>query len=343
MRQSPCSLFGAVCILCVSGVANLSARQEAEGPPADAGAAAWLLVPIGGKAAALGQTAMADGGSSESVFWNPAGLAWLNSGEVGVHHARTFVSDNTAVTAAFVPGGAGVFALSAYLVDFGSQDVVPPIPGAPVTGRISPKNLVLFASYAQRFFGGLSIGGNYKLIQSRQDCSGDCGSLPTTVSSTHGFDLGIQIAPGPDPSFRIGAAIQHAGRGLQLENRSQPDPLPTRWQAGVMYRINLPKPAQDAQALDARLFADVENAWGQFTGLDVRVGLELGYGELIRLRTGYASVNHLFADDESNTGEAGPSVGIGVNLGRLSVDFSRVFFDNASFDEPVYIGIRADF
>ena len=69
--------------------------------------------------------------------------------------------------------------------------------------------------------------------------------------------------------------------------------------------------------------------------------VELGYGELIRLRTGYASVNKVFQDDDA-TEARGPAVGVGIGLGRLALDFSRIFFDTSNFDEPVYITLRAD-
>jgi hypothetical protein len=77
---------------------------------------------------------------------------------------------------------------------------------------------------------------------------------------------------------------------------------------------------------------DIENKWGEFDDPRMRVGMELGYVDLIRLRTGYA-----FIDAETR----GPSVGLGLRLGLLSVDFSRVFYDSSNFDEPVYISIRA--
>jgi hypothetical protein len=343
MRPNLCK--SAVLLSCLSALfaSSLEARQD-DDPLPDAGNATFLLVAVGGKAAALGQTGMADGGSTESVFWNPAGLASLTQSEIGIHHARTFASDNTALTAAFITPGDGVMALTAYLVDFGSQDVVTfPGPGGPVTGRISPKNLEVLASYAMNVFGPLSLGANYKMIQFRQDCSGDCGAFPTAVGTTHGFDLGAQLIPGDDPSFRFGAAVQHAGFNLRLEDRAQESPLPTRWQVGGMYQIRLPAPTPETEGIDARILLDAENAWGRWSGFDLNVGLELGYGDLIRLRTGYASVNTLFRDDVSDTGARGPSVGMGIRLGRLAVDFSQVFFDDANFDEPVYIGIRADF
>ena len=107
--------------------------------------------------------------------------------------------------------------------------------------------------------------------------------------------------------------------------------------------MTFPSPDPELQPLDARFLLDVQNNWENFSEYDVRVGLELGYGDLIRLRTGYASINELFENNNDETGARGPSVGIGLQLGRVSVDFSRIFYDSANFDEPVYIGIRADF
>ncbi len=296
----------------------------------ETGGAAFLLVPVGGRAAALGQAAIADGGSSEAAFWNPAGLAWMETGEVAAHHAATFISTNTALAAYFRAPGAGVFGVSAYLVDYGSQEVIT-IPGGPISGKFLPKNVQLIASFATVFSDVLAVGVNYKMIQFRQDCSGDCGLFPSVVGTTHGLDFGVQFG-GVESPFRIGAAIRHAGFPLQLEDRDQADPLPTRLEFGLAYRVYLPPPAPDAQPLDARFLVDIENKWGEFDDPRLRIGMELGYVDLIRIRTGYA-----FIDAETR----GPSVGLGVRLGRLSVDFSRVFYDSSNFDEPVYISIRA--
>ena len=306
------------------------ATTQATGEP-EQGGAAFLLVPVGGRAAALGQAAVADGGSSEAAFWNPAGLALMERGEVAAHHAKTFISNNTALAAYFHADRVGVFGMSAYLVDYGSQDVIT-IPGGPVSGKFSPKNVQLLASFATQLDRYIAFGLNYKLIQFRQDCSGDCGLFPSVVGTTHGVDVGLQYGRVESP-LRLGVVVRHAGFKLQLEDSDQADPLPTRLEFGVQYRVTLPPPAPDAQPLDARFLVDVENRWGEFDDPRTRIGLELGYGDLIRMRTGYA-----FIDAETR----GPSVGLGVRLGRLSVDFSRVFYDSSNFDEPVYISIRAD-
>jgi hypothetical protein len=66
------------------------------------------------------------------------------------------------------------------------------------------------------------------------------------------------------------------------------------------------------------------------------VGVESGVGELIRLRGGYA-----FTDSEAR----GPSIGLGMTLGQMSVDLARVFFanDDLGEKEPFHVSFRAAF
>lgn len=324
MRRSPSSTYFVLLLA-------LLAQQASAQDPADPtrGGALFLLLPVGGRATALGQAAIADGGHSEAAFWNPAGLAFLNDTEIAVHHSVTFASNNTALSGYFPVNGLGVVGISAYLVDFGSQEISfgPDLPG----GRISPKGIELLASYATTISTALAVGINYKLVQFRQDCSGDCGSFRTAVGTTHAVDVGVQYVL-PNDALRLGAAIQHAGFKLQLENEGQADALPTRLEFGAIYRVSLPRPAGVEEALDARFLFDIQNDWGDPDDPDARVGFELGYGELIRLRSGYA-----FLQSEGR----GPSVGLGMRLGRFAFDFARVFFDSSSFDEPVHISLRA--
>lgn len=294
------------------------------------GGATFLLLPVGARASALGQAAIADDGNPEAVFWNPAGLASLRSGDVALHYASTFASDNTALSGNLAIGRLGVIGAAVYVVDFGSQEVVPG-PGLPI-GRLSVKNLEFLASYATALTNDLAFGVNYKLIQFRQDCSGDCSTARSLVGTTHGIDVGMQYAIGANDDFRIGMAIRHAGFALQLENRDQADPLPTRVQLGVAYRVALSQPPGMDERFDARILVDLQDAWGQYDNPDARIGLEFGYGEIVRLRSGYAILH-------SET--SGPSVGVGLRFGRLQLDFARIFYDSSSFDEPVHISLRA--
>jgi len=324
MRRSRSEVFA---LILLTTVASVAAAQEPASP--NEGGATFLLLPVGARAAALGQAGTADYGTSESVFWNPAGLASLEAPEFAVHYASTFASNNTAVLADLPVKRLGVVGIAAYLVDFGSQEVVPG-PGLP-TGRISVRNVELLASYATQLTSGFGLGINYKLIQFRQDCSGDCGTARPVVGTTHAVDLGLQYAFGADDAFRVGVAVKHAGFKLQLENRDQADPLPTRVQMGVAYRAILARATERAPELDARLLLDIQDDWGKYDDPDARIGIEFGYGELVRLRSGYAILH---------AETSGPSIGIGVRVGRVGVDFARIFYDSSSFDEPVHISLR---
>jgi hypothetical protein len=311
----------------VAVVPRAGAAQDG-GP--ETGGAAFLLLPVGARAAALGQAAIADAGTSEAVFWNPAGLASLSHSEFAVHYASTFASNNTALTAHFVDRRLGTLGVTGYLVDYGSQEVVPPSGGL-ATGRVSPKNIELLASYATDVAGALGVGVSYKLVQFRQDCQGDCGTLRSVSGTTHGLDVGAQLALGAANALRIGVAIRHAGFRLQLENRDQADALPTQLAVGVAYRLPLPARPPSQTPLGARVLLDLQDEWGEYRSPDARLGLELGYGEAVRLRAGYA-----FLQSESG----GPSVGLGVRFERIVVDFARVFYDTGAFDDPVHLSVR---
>lgn len=314
-----------LCLLLVGLPMHLAGQETGGGT-----GAAFLLVPVGARATALGQAAVADGGTSEAAFWNPAGLATLPHSEFAVHYASTFASNNTALTGYLADDRLGVVGVAAYLVDFGSQDVTPPGGGPPV-GRLSPRGIQLLASYATDVAGSLGLGVSYKLIQFRQDCQGNCGSARTVVGTTHAIDVGLQYAFGAARDLTAGLAVRHAGFRLQLENREQADPLPTRVQLGMAYRVFLPTTLPDGERLDLRFLLDLQEAWGEYGNPDALLGLEFGYRDLVRLRTGYALVE---------SGGRGPSVGLGVRFDRIAIDFARVFFETSTLDEPAYLSVR---
>jgi hypothetical protein len=299
----------------------------AQGDP-ETGGAAFLLLPVGARATALGQAGIADAGSSEAVFWNPAGLATLAHTEFAAHFSSTFASKNTAATIHFVDRRLGTLGITGYLVDYGSQEVIPP-GGELAGGRVSPKNIELLASYATDL-GALALGVSYKLVQFRQDCQGNCGALRSVSGTTHGLDFGAQLGLGPADVLRIGLAVRHAGFRLQLENRDQADPMPTRLALGIAYR--LPWPTRSGpMPVAARVLIDFQDEWGEYGSPDARVGLELGYEELLQVRAGYA-----FLQSESG----GASLGIGIKVERVVIDLARVFQDEGAFDDPIHISLR---
>ena len=310
---------------------NRLAAQE----PLNAGAL-FLVFPVGAQAVGMGQTATAAEGRGEAAFWNPAGLATLSDDEFALHSA-TLVAGRSHVLGAYFPSrGIGVIGGAVYLVDYGDLDRTDA--NGNTIARIAPRNLEFVASYATSLAGSFVFGVSYKLVQFRVDCSGDCRDFPAGTGATHALDVGGQFRVGAGGPLRVGIALRNIGFRLQVQNQAQADPLPTRLAIGAQYDVHFRPPAGAAlnQAFDLKLAADVDSPWGQVGQSETRLGLDVGYQRLVRVRAGYA-----FVQD----GLSGPSVGLGVESGSLGVDIARAFLTGSDLqaESPTFFSFKVTF
>lgn len=298
--------------------------------------AEFLLLPVGARATALGQAATADGGTTEAIFWNPAGLAAIPRAEFAVHHYNAFFGSGDAIALAAHSARLGTVAVAAYLVNYGDLDLTAREGSGVTIGRISPRNVALSVSYATEVGGGVDVGVTYKLVQFRVDCSGDCTDVPASVATSHAVDVGVRFTPAGIPLV-VGVSLRNIGFPLQVENSAQADPLPARFSVGVAYLLVRPAvSARPEEHFDVRVLADVQGALrrGQEAAVAL-VGIESGVGDLIRIRGGYA-----FLDSDAK----GPSLGVGIRIGGMSLDIARVFFANdIGEQEPFHVSFRAEF
>jgi hypothetical protein len=107
---------------------------------------------------------------------------------------------------------------------------------------------------------------------------------------------------------------------------------------GAAYRVML-RPATDfpgADRFDLRMAADVESPWRETGNPGVRVGLDVGYREVVRVRGGYAFVHE---------GLSGPSIGVGVTTGSIGVDLAQAFLTGTDLvaANPTFISFRVAF
>jgi hypothetical protein len=295
--------------------------------------ALFLLLPVGAEAVGMGQAAVTLQGRGEALFWNPAGLATIPSSEFALSSATFVAGPATAITM-FVPRrGIGTFGIGVLLLDYGQQDVG--TDSLSKVATISPRNLEYMASFATSVASAVTVGLTYKLVQFDINCQGNCAGLPNGSSAlTHAFDVGTQISVGSGGALRLGAALKDIGFRLQVNNAAQADPLPARLALGALYRIEF-RPAETAglptlsmadsgkldlthalNRVDLRLSADLDRPWDNSAPPEMRLGIDLGYHDTIRLRSGYAFARQ---------GLSGPSVGMGVHTGSLGLDFARTF------------------
>ena len=317
-------------------------RLDGQELPLNAGAL-FLVFPVGAQAVGMGQTATAAAGRGEAAFWNPAGLATMTDDEFALHSA-TLVAGRSNVLGAYFPSrGIGVFGGAVYLVDYGDLDRTDQ--NGNTIGRIAPRNFEFLASYATNLTGSFVFGISYKLVQFRVDCSGDCRDFPAGSGATHALDFGGQfsVGSGPGGPLRIGIVLRNVGFRLQVQNNAQADELPTRLAVGAQYEVRLRPFAGGTggtggtnQRFDVKLAADLDSPWGQAGQPETRVGIDVGYQKLVRVRAGYA-----FVQD----GLGGPSVGFGIESGSLGVDLARAFLAGSDLqvESPTFFSFRVTF
>lgn len=304
--------------------------------------ALFLVFPVGAQAVGMGQAAMAVEGRSEAAFWNPAGLASLDKDEFTLHSATLAAGAAHAVSLYFPSRGIGVLGGAIYLVDYGDLDRTDSLNNT--IARIAPRNFEFLASYAAALGGAFAFGINYKLIEFRVDCSGDCRDFPNGEGVTHAIDVGGQLTLGETGALRLGFALRNVGFKLQVQNRDQADPLPAQLAAGALYHVDLPggrpadpdNPAAGTDHFDLAVAADVDSPWGETGKPEVRLGLDVGYRQLVRVRGGYA-----FLHD----GLSGPSVGMGLQSGAIGVDLARTFLTGSDLmaASPTFVSFRLAF
>lgn len=323
MRRRLSSAALAAALLSAAG-AQFAAAQSTSGT--DAGV--FLLLPTGAQSVGMGQAFVAAVGGSESVWWNPAGLAGQTKHELAIHHSQTIAATGDVLAFVIPSKHRGAFALSVNILNPGEQQVTDD-QNQPV-GVILPRDLVFAATYAARFGDSFNAGLTYKVIQFRVDCSGQCATVGTFVNSSNAADAGVQYRAKGSP-LGFGLAVRNFGGKVRAGSSGPADALPTRTDAGFLYHIvSLDKYLKDTEVNGA---ASVVATRGE-SGASFRIGAEIVYQNEIHFRAGYV------ADRKNN--DSSPSLGFGIQNGHLGFDIARSFggLSADAGQPPTYLSLR---
>jgi hypothetical protein len=322
MRRLRCS--GPLIALVFSVVLAAPRVMRAQQPATEG--ALFLLLPIGARAVGAGQAIVADQPGSEAVWWNPAAIARTDRAEAAIHHSATIVATGDAVTIVLPSSLLGVLAIGANILNYGRQEITDTIG---TTGFLLPRNVVYAASYATPVGRRMSAGITYKIVQLRLDCSGGCSGIPTVSASSSALDAGVQADLTGIVPVHLGAAIRNVGPRLQVNDKAQADPLPTRIQVGATYDI--PHAAKD---VTLRLATDVLGDV-HLESPSLRIGATATYRGKAYLRGGYLM-------DRGDGDGDGPAIGFGLSTGSLVADIARVMrgFSAEADKAPTYFSLR---
>lgn len=317
-------------VVALATAVALVARPPAAAAQADVAVegALFLLFPVGARSVGTGQATAAVQSGSESVWWNPAGIARQPSAEAAIHHSQSVIGTGDALTVVLPSQSLGVLAASIDIFDYGTLGNTGD--GPEVIGTILPRSFVYAATYAATAGRRLNVGVTYKVLQFRVDCTGPCPPALTDVATTSALDAGIQYDFRRAAPFVIGAALRNVGPRLQLNDSPQADPLPARLQIGALYHVADVARVYRGTTLDlAGDFVDTPS----FRSPSARAGADLSYQSRFHLRGGYV----FRADDAS-----GPSVGLGVVAGSFVLDLARQFagLSADAGEAPTYLSLR---
>lgn len=308
------------------GVAVPAARAQSD-------EAAFLLLPVGARTLGQGQATVASETGSEAVWANPASLARQTTRETAIHHSTTLAVTGDAITFVTPARALGVVAISVNLYNFGEQQITEG-PGQDPVGLILPRNVVYALTWARSIGSHLNAGINYKLIQARIDCTGQCGDIGTGSGTAGGFDVGAQYRFTDEVPLTLGVAIRSIGGDLRATSDEPPAELPRRVQLGASYRLRfIDRYLAD---MDVRVAGEMESSPSFQDEPGLRFGTAIVYQKRVHLRAGWGT-----ADTEAS----GPSVGFGVTAGKLSFDIARTF-EGLSADAgepPTYFSLRYNF
>ena len=309
-------------------LALVAARVFAQEPTGSEGTL-FLLLPTGAQAVGLGQAMVAAKPGSEGIWWNPASMGKQDKREVAIHHSQTVAGPADALTFVLPTSSYGTSALSLNILDLGKQDVTD-INGF-VVGSILARDVVLAGTYAATLTKRLAAGLNYKIVQIRVDCSGECGSVGAEVRSSKALDLGAQYDVHVGAPLTFGAVVRNLGGKVNSKETNRRDPLPTQVEVGAMYRLKfIDHYMKDSELRALGSFVDTRT----FGGKSVRFGADLTYEGKLHLRAGV--VGH---DRRASTSAA---LGLGLQSGGFAFDLARTFggLPTDTGQSPVYVSLR---
>ena len=309
----------------------------------------FLSLGAGARLMAMGDAGLAVTGDASALFYNPAGLAFIEKRSVMLGNMN-WIMDTQIQSGAFAMnfGSLGVFGLSAMFYNYGDAIKATEIDsrselGYRDIGDIEPSEFVVGLGYARQISSQFAIGGQVKLAH--QDLLG--GSVKTRIAYQEdnqwiqeehdasktlvAFDFGTVYNTG----FRdltLAMSFRNFGQEVEYEREAYDIPLTFRFgiTGNVFKLLN-----RESENMDLLLNVDYLHPrdWSE----RMNIGLEYGLNNLVFIRGGY-KVNYT---------SQGICLGAGLNLdlpmGAFRLDYAYKDTKDTLFDTVHVYSLSMDF
>lgn len=263
--------------------------------------AQFLKIGVGARATAMGEAFVPVADDASALYWNPAGLPWIDQNQISLNHAswpaeigHEFVG--TVFTYGSIPG---TFGVSANILQMKPMNVTTSFKPNGTGDTFDAGDLSLNFTYARYLTNKFSFGGTLKWIHSgieeefSEGVAMDFGTL---------YDTGFR-------AIKVGMTISNLGPNMKFIEQDYP--LPT------IFKVGLAMPA--IQSEEHRLLSAAEFNHPSDAAERANLGLEyvyLGFSQNfeLALRGGYM----LNRDEESFAG------GFGVRFPTSKVTSAQV-------------------
>lgn len=245
-----CKIASAVLALALV-VCSTQQAQAAGQNRAGTASAAELLIPVGGKAMAMGGASIATTSGLEALHWNPAGLSRAaNNTEVMVS-TMSYLAD---IRVNYVAAGAkfgpvGSFAFDIKSLDFGDIPITTEQQPDGTGGSFSPTFFTIGLHYSRALTDRISVGGTTHYVVNKVErvdgtaLSFSAGLQYDNLADIDGLNLGVAVK-------HIGQRMDYDGSGLlrrgEIDELRRPpsdykvdaasSDLPSLFEIGIGYR-----------------------------------------------------------------------------------------------------------
>ena len=299
----------------------------------------YLKIGVDAKMVGRGEAGISAVKGLSSIFWNPAGLSFIEDKEVYFSH-NSWIAD-ISMDAAGVGisfDNIGTFALSLIWMDYGTlkaTSVATTTAGSNQLGYIdegtfSPTDLALGVAYSKKISEQFSVGGQVRYLYENYghnvvlNTNGTNESVDNIVKAV-AFDLGTIYYPGYK-SFAFAMSIQNFSTDIKYEEESFGTPL--TFKLGVS--MNMLDIFDENSA--SKLLVAVDAIHPRDYTERLNLGIEYDYLGLIQLRSGY----RLNYDIGNFT--AGVGLNYSISSGTIiNLDMSYMVDASSRFTNPIQI------
>ncbi len=236
-----------VIVLTVFSTLLMSNSAKAQGEAA----VPFLLLAPDSRAGGIGESGVALADNANAVFWNPAGIAFLDGSEVSFTHSNWLPQFNLdlfyeyAAYRQYVPSLNGSIFASITYMNFGEFIRTSSMGPEPI-GTFRSFDAAATIGYATKLTPSLALGGNFRLIHSRLAEKGTELEQGKGIATTVSFDIAMLYRPQKlylplvgdfSKRFSFGMNLSNLGPKIYYIDQAQADPIPTNLRWGIALKL----------------------------------------------------------------------------------------------------------